>query len=86
MSTNEVLEIKLKRTPESTAGPSELLLPLKHGDSGTSMGLQLGASSYGSKLRSQGEKRSLYFPVITGVQLSFTPYHPDVCQDVMVCD
>lgn len=76
MWTNKVLEIKLQRAPERTAGPSELLLPLKQGDSGTSMGLQLGASSSGSKLRSQEEKRLPYFPLIPGIQLSFTPYHP----------
>lgn len=54
-----------------------VLLPLKHGDSGTSMGPQLGASSSGSKLKSQEEKRlPLYFSVIPGIQLNFTPYYP----------
>lgn len=64
MSTNKVLEIKLQRAPERTAGPSVPLLPLKHGDSGSSMDLQLGASTCGSKLRWQEEKRLPYFPVI----------------------
>lgn len=77
MSTNKVLEIKLQTAPKRTAGPSKLLLPLKHRDSGTSMGLQLGTSSCGSKLSSQEEKRLPYFPVIPGIQLSFTPYHPN---------
>lgn len=57
MSINNVIDIKLQRAPERTAGPSVLLLPLKHGDSGTPMGLQLGVLSCSSKLRSQEEKR-----------------------------